>query len=106
MRSKNVAEANRGENRFTICSIILDNHLIHTLSRTHHIGWVDCFIRENLNEVRTSVLISKPHDVQRSKNIVLNSLARISLHERDMLVCRRMKYHLGSISLENRVDSR
>ena len=106
IRSQDVSESHGGKNRIGALRIVLDDHFTHAFCRTHDRCGVYGFIGRDENETRDFVLVCKADRIERAEYVVLNSLARAHLHERNMLMGRSMEDRMGMIPLEHVAQTR
>jgi len=99
--TKNIAKANSRKDGLTVCRVILNDHLVHTLGGTHYVRGVNGLIGRNLHVVAALVLIGKAHDVERAKNVILDCLAGVALHKRNVLVGCSVENNLRMVLLKD-----
>ena len=79
--------------------------LTHTLARTHDICRIDCFICTDQHKTVAVISDCRKCGFISAKYVVFDRLARTSLHEWHMLVCRRMVDDLRFILFKHTLDS-
>ena len=79
----------------------LNDHLTESLAGPHYIGRVDCLVRAYEHESVRAVLHRGVCSLICTYYIVLDCLVRAVLHERDMLMCRRMVDYLRPVLREH-----
>ena len=82
------------------------HHLTHALGCTHDIGGIDRLVRRYHHKTFHAVRFAQVNDVFRSKDVVFNRLQTVVLHQRDVLVRRRMDHNLRMISGEHLLHRR
>ena len=103
--SEHISEADSRKSRFAVCAA-LHYHFAHTLGSAHDICRVDRLIRRNQDKFGGAVLLCHIGGIVCTENIVLYRLATAVLHERNMLVRRRMKYDIWAVFGKDAVQSR
>ena len=83
----------------------LDEHLADALGAAHDAGGVDGLVRGELDEPLYAVLAGTGEQILRAQHVVLDGLRRADLHQRHMLVRRRVEDHRGMIRLEYLVQT-
>ena len=93
----------------------LDDHLAETLAGPHDIGGVDRLVRADQHKPLGSVFHRRESRLVGSDHIVFDGLVGTCLHQRHMLVGRRViddlrpiciKYHLHPAAVPDRADQR
>ena len=79
----------------------LDNHFAKSFACPHDIGRIHRLIRGNQHKALTAVHHGRIGGFVGSQSIVLNTFAGAVLHQRHMLVRRRMINDFRSVLLEN-----
>src|SRR5687768_11820562 len=86
-------------------SAIENEHLGKTLGRAHDTDRANSLIRGNKNESLHRMPVRGFNDITRADHIVRDRLFCIRFHQRDMLVCSRVKDNLGLMKLEHLLDA-
>ena len=76
----------------------LDDQFGEPLRRAHHVGRVHRFVGRDQDEAVDAELVGRLGHQPRAAHVVLDRLARVLLHERHVLVSRRMEDDLGPAS--------
>ena len=79
----------------------LDDHLTQTLGRAHDVGGIDRLVRGDQHESLAAVHHGRVGRLEGADGVVLDGLAGAVLHQRYMLVGRRVIDHLGTVGLEH-----
>ena len=77
--------------------MILHDHLTAALGRAHDIGGIDRLIGGDHHKALHLIFFGKVHHVERAEDIVLDRLGRRNLHQRNMLMRRRVEHDLRMI---------
>ena len=101
--AEHVAEAHRNERLSLACPrrARRNDHLGQTLRGPHHAGRVYRLVGRHVDQAAYTVLQAEFHDVSRTDNVVENRFRRGLLHQRHMLVRRRMKHDFRAVGLED-----
>ena len=83
----------------------LNDHLTHTLGGAHDVGGIHGFVRGNQYETLDAVLVRRHGRLVGAEYVVLDGLVGAVLHERDMLMRRRMVYNIWTVFFKNAVDT-
>ena len=94
---KHIPKPHRNKLSLTFLRQVLNNHLRKPLRRPHHIRRINSLIRRNKNKILNPKGIRSLCHIPRPKNIILHSFRRIILHQRHMLMCRRMIHNIWFI---------
>ena len=84
----------------------LDVYLCETLRASHDVSRVHGLVGRHHHHLLDVVLDALVGDVPRACDVHPHSLARVLLHQRDVLVCRSMEHHLRTELPEHVVESR
>ena len=91
MAAQHIAEPHRYTLHIRVARKGLDEHFADALGTAHHAGGVHSLIGGKLHESLHVVLAGAHQKVLGSQNIILHGLGRAHLHERHMLVSRRVE---------------
>ncbi|MPM91291.1 hypothetical protein SDC9_138419 [bioreactor metagenome] len=104
--TKNIAESNRHIFCiFTGLVHVLHNQFAQIFGCPHNISRVDGLIRGDQHKTLYVSHIRRFCRIESTAYIVLDCLNGANLHQRYMLVCRRMKYHIRPILCKNLVQA-
>lgn len=98
IRSQHIAKAHGDE--FCVLALTADglhDHLTQTLGGTHDVGRIDGFIRGDLHKDIRAILVRTTGNVQSAEHVILNGFIGACLHERNVLVCRRIEHDLRPV---------
>ena len=105
--SEHIAEARRAECRvIRSLAVALHDHLTHPFGCTHDVGRINRFIRGHHHKALDTVFLRKFYCIEGAEHIVLNRLTAIMLHQRNVLVRRRMNDNLRTIPIKNSFQCR
>lgn len=103
--AQHVAEAHRNAGHRRGLGEGLDQHLAQTLGAAHDVRRVDSLVCRELDEPLHAVLGGGGQQVLGAKDVVLDGLGGADLHQRHMLVRRRVKDDGRLIGVEHLVQS-
>ena len=82
----------------------LDQHLAHALGGAHDVGGVDRLVRADQDEALDAVLLAQLHQVESAEHVVADGFAHVALHERHVLVGRRVQHDIRRVVPEDLLD--
>ena len=98
VRSQHIAETHG--NKFCVFALTADglhDHLAQTLGGAHNVGRIDSLVCGDLHENIRAILVRTAGNVQSAEHVVLDGLVRACLHERNVLMRRRIEYDLRPV---------
>lgn len=101
MTAQNIAKANSRKDGLTVCRVILNDHLVHTLGGAHYVCGINGLIGRNLHIVAALVLIGKAYNIERAKNVILDCLAGVVFHKRNVFVGCSVENNLRMVLLKD-----
>lgn len=101
MTTQNIAKANSRKNGLAVGRIILNDHLVHTLGGAHYICRINGLIGRNLHIVAALVLVGKAYDIERAKDVILDCLAGVVFHKRNVFVGCSVENNLRMVLLKD-----
>ena len=102
--AQHVAEAHGHVFRVAAQSHVLHDQLRDALGGAHHVGGVDRLVRGQLHVLLHAVFVRAERHVQRAAHVVLHGLGGAVLHQRHVLVRRRVEHHVRPILREHRLQ--
>ena len=104
MAAQHVAEPHRHALHVGVARKGLDEHLADALGAAHDAGGVDGLVGGQLHEPLHLVLAGAHQQVLGAQHVVLDRLGGADLHQRHMLVGRRVEHHRGVVGLKHLVQ--
>ena len=101
--TKHIAKPHRAE----FCGAVrpaLQDHLAESLGSAHEVGGIHSLIRGDHDKFLDAELLRRPHHMICAENVILDGLLWAFLHQRDMLVGRRMEHDVGAIHPKQAVN--
>ncbi len=86
-------------------AVILNNQFTNAFGCSHYIGRINRFVCRNKHHALDMIFVTRLSNIECTKNIVLYSLTWAVLHQRDMLMRRRMEYNIRFQALKYMVNS-
>ena len=102
--AQHVAEPHRHTLHVGVARKGLDEHLADALGAAHDAGGVDGLVGGQLHEPLHPVLAGAHQQVLGAQHVVLDRLGGADLHQRHMLVGRRVEHHRGVVGLKHLVQ--
>ena len=103
--AEHVAEANSHALHARLFAVALDQHFGDALGCAHHVRRVDGLIRRELHEALHAVRAGGFKQIARAEHVVFDGLGRAELHQRHMLVRRRVENDLRVIQVKDLVEA-
>ena len=82
----------------------MQDHLAESLGSAHEVGGIHSLIRGDHDKLLDAELFRRPHHMVRAENVVLDGLLRAFLHQRNVLVGRRVEHDVRPIHLKQAVN--
>ena len=105
MAAQHVAEPHCHTLHIRVARKGLDEHLADALGAAHDAGGVHGLIGGKLHKALYTVLAGADQQVFGAQHVVLYRLGRAYLHQRNVLVRRRMEHHRGVVGIKNLVQA-
>ena len=100
-----IAKPYRGKFRSGGLGKALDNQLTDALGSSHDIGGAHGLVGGNQHHFFRMIPVSCLCHDPCAQHIVFNRFIRAVLHQRNMLMCRRMEYQLRMIGFKNGINT-
>lgn len=101
MAAQHVAKPHRHTLHICVAGKGLDQHLTQALGAAHDAGGVDRLIGGQLHQPLHPMLAGAGEQIFGAEHVVFDRLGRADLHQRHMLMRRRMEHHRGMVGLKH-----
>ena len=104
-RTEDVAEAHGDILRCRAVVHHLHDHLAQALGRAHDVRGVDGLVRRDEDKALRAEAIRRLRDVVRAEDVILDRLKRRRLHERHVLMRRRVAHEIRPVTVKDLHDA-